>query len=190
MNFFLGRQCKNLSFLEDQGINIIYGKCNNSNLVKIHENVYLYYGIIPSVNFSISSLSSTINDTVMFFANFSNTYGRIISWNWDFGDGNNSTGKIHGLDFDGQNDVVKIGDNDILDVTDEVSVEMWIKPSYSNQKMAVMGKHSAYHFWFSDNSWNFGIFNYTGYVSTGFTPKIENEKPYQVVGGSSLRYQR
>jgi hypothetical protein len=182
MKFFLGRQCENISFLEDNGINIIYGKCNNSNLVKIHENVFIYYGITPSVNFSISNSPSTTNDTISFIANFSNSYGRIISWNWDFGDGNSTIGEIHGLRFDGKNDFVKILDNDIFDLTDQICLEIWANPATDTQKVAVLGKHSAYHFWLSNNSWSFGIFNNTGYTSTGFTQKIEINEPYQIIG--------
>jgi len=42
---FLNNKCIDTSFLEEHGISIIYGNCNNDNLTMIHPNVYLYPGL-------------------------------------------------------------------------------------------------------------------------------------------------
>ena len=182
MKNFLGRQCENNSFLEKHNIDIIYGNCNNSNVVKIHENVYVYYGVIPSVNFSVENTSFLSNETNYFFADFSNEFGRVINWSWDFGDGNISIGQIHGLYFDGDNDYTIIPDNDLFDLTQQLSIELWVEPSFGAQKMAAIGKQSAYQLWFSNNCWYFGVFNNTGYVGAGYTPIIRDKGSYQVIG--------
>ncbi|MFW6122276.1 MAG: hypothetical protein ACOC80_15445 [Petrotogales bacterium] len=45
MKKFLNNQCVNTSFLDKYEISVVYGKCNNDNLTKIHPNVYLYPGL-------------------------------------------------------------------------------------------------------------------------------------------------
>ncbi len=182
MKNFLGRQCDNNSFLEKNNVDVIYGKCNNSNVVKIYENVYVYYGAIPSVDFSVNATSFLSNETIYFSADFLNDFGRIINWSWDFGDGTTAVGQIHGLYFDGADDYVIIPDNPLLDLTQQASLELWVKPSIGSQKVAVIGKQSAYQLWFSNNCWYFGVFNKTGYIGSGYTPIIRNSGPYQVTG--------
>ena len=42
---FIKNECIDTNFLERYDISIIYGNCNNSNLTKIHNKVYLYPGL-------------------------------------------------------------------------------------------------------------------------------------------------
>ena len=52
MKMFLGKKGKDTDFLEKHDIGVIYGDCENSNLTKVHKNVYLYYGLPSEVTYS------------------------------------------------------------------------------------------------------------------------------------------
>ena len=45
MNEFLQDKCVDTSFLDRHKISVIYGECDNTNLTKIYDNVYLYPGL-------------------------------------------------------------------------------------------------------------------------------------------------
>ena len=111
--------------------------------IKISDNldnnvdIYCYYGNIDASNVS----------------NVNNTFIRVIdglvgSWHFDEGSGNtvydtsgnNNDGTIHeaswvdgkfgkALNFDGSNDYVEVPDSPSLDITDEITIETWIKPA-------------------------------------------------------------
>ena len=84
MEQFLNKNCTNISFLEQNQLSIIYGPCNNTNLMEIYENVYLYEGTPPTANFTFFPTNPTINDTIYFNSTSKTQFGIIIKYNWDF----------------------------------------------------------------------------------------------------------
>ena len=121
MKMFLGKKGKDTDFLEKYGIGVIYGKCENSNLTKVHKNVYLYYGLPPEANFTFQGKGRELS----FTSTSTTPYGKIINWTWDFGDGNASHGKINGVDFGDGNARAK------MKMNESFSIDMWIQPHFS-----------------------------------------------------------
>lgn len=183
MGKFLNEKCVNTSFLEQHGLSVIYGHCDNEYSEEVYENVYLYGGMPPTANFTYLPDNPDINDTIYFTSNFTTPYGRITMWEWDFGDGNISYGETTGLEFDGIDDYVEIHDNPSLDVTDSITLEMWVKPKIKSQKMVLTGKRGAYQIWRSNNTWYFGVFNESGYHGSGYSSTaVPTEEWVHVVG--------
>ncbi|HIB70013.1 MAG TPA: LamG domain-containing protein, partial [Candidatus Marinimicrobia bacterium] len=50
----------------------------------------------------------------------------------------------YSLSFDGENDRIEIPDSDVLDITNELTLEAWIKPSVSYGTEAIIRKNSAF----------------------------------------------
>ena len=75
-----------------------------------------------------------------------NNHGQLGSTpNVDDNDPNWTTGKINsGLSFDGINDYVKIPDDDTLDISNEITIMMWIKPSRMEDYESFVHKDEAY----------------------------------------------
>lgn len=169
MERFLNQNCTNIDFLEQNQISIIYGPCNNPNLTEIYENVYLYKGTPPTVNFTYYPINPTINDTILFNSTSITPYGVIIKYSWNFGDENITEGYTTELEFDGTNDYVEIDDDPSLDINNEITVEFWVKPKLQNQQMVALGKQSTYQFWCSDNKWYFGVYNESGFHGSGYS---------------------
>jgi len=127
MKKFLNEKCGKTSFLEQHRLSIIYGHCDNEYLTEIYENVFLYYGIPPDVNFTYLPNEPTLEDTICFISNFTTPSSRIVRWEWDFGDGITSYGEIDGLEFDGIDDYVEIHDDSDFDITDAITIEAKLK---------------------------------------------------------------
>lgn len=180
---FLNEKCINTSFLEQHQLSVIYGYCDNEYSSEVYKNVYLYPGVPPTANFTYSPDNPDMNDTIYFTSNFTTSYGRIVTWEWDFGDGTIGYGETTGLGFDGIDDYVEIQDNPSLDISDSVTLEMWIKPKIKSQKMVALGKQGAYQIWCSNNRWYFGVFNESGYHGSGYSSTaVSTEKWTHIVG--------
>ncbi|MEA2055062.1 MAG: LamG-like jellyroll fold domain-containing protein [Candidatus Thermoplasmatota archaeon] len=122
MKSFLAGKGKDIDFLEKYDIGLVYKNCENENLLEIHENMYLYYGLPPTANFTFTPR----NESVTFISTSTTPYGKIINWTWDFGDGDISNGKIHGLKFE-EGDYAKTK----MKMNGSFSIEMWIQPDFS-----------------------------------------------------------
>ncbi|MEA2054191.1 MAG: NosD domain-containing protein, partial [Candidatus Thermoplasmatota archaeon] len=82
----------------------------------------------PTANFTHSPTSPTTDDTITFTDTSTDADGTIVDWLWNFGDGNVSKAGT-ALQFDGTNDYIDCGNDASLDITDTITVEMWVKPS-------------------------------------------------------------
>jgi PKD repeat protein len=169
MEKFLNEKCINISFLEKYQLSVIYGHCNNEYSEEVYENVYLYRGVPPTANFTFAPNNPSLNETINFTSNFTTSYGRIVTWEWDFGDGTTGYGETTGLEFDGIYDYVEIQDDPSLDISNSITLEMWIKPKIKSQKMVVIGKQRSYQIWCSNSRWYFGVFNESSYHGSEYS---------------------
>ncbi len=113
--------------MEQQQLNIVYGDCINENMTKVYENIFLFLGVTPESNFTYLPDQPTPQDTINFTGNFTSPFGRIVRWEWDFGDGNTSHGETIGLEFDGIDDYISIFNTPSLEIIDTITLEAWFK---------------------------------------------------------------
>jgi len=155
---FLLDGCKNISFLARYGLSVIYDECNCSNLTKIHDKTFLFYGIPPKAGFFFYPSNARKGEEIYFISNSTSRYSNITTWLWDFGDGNRSKGRA-ALKFDGKEFV-----EGMAEINNSFAVEMWIMPFFSYND-------SKTHMWFY---WG----NKSGYVAC---MKHSNGRIYFVV---------
>ena len=77
----------------------------------IHIWIDVFYRRSPVANFSFTPSNPMSDDAIIFTSSSIDPDSRIVSWEWDFGDGNNSYGYSFGLDFDGFDDYLDCGNN-------------------------------------------------------------------------------
>lgn len=136
-NFFI-KGCEDVDFLEKYGLEVIYGACEKDYLVKIHDNIYLYYGMPPDANFSYMPENPKAGEEITFIDNSTTPYGMVNKWLWNFGDGNVSKGEVVGLKFE-NNSYMKT----YVKMNESFTIDMWIQPFFSYDD----GKTHEWFYW-------------------------------------------
>ena len=96
------------------------------------------------------------------------------------------------LYFDGVDDYVEVPDSASLNITDEITIEAWIKPSDDSEN-TIVGKRDAYIFAYSP-SWNrrklyFNYYNGSEWVGGTYSnTKIEDFTKFYHVAATYSRY--
>ncbi|MCG2811857.1 MAG: PKD domain-containing protein [Candidatus Aminicenantes bacterium] len=105
-----GLVSENLYTEKTATVTALSGSISKNVTIAVEENN------LPTSNFSISPSSVTINETVYFNGSLStDSDGRIVNWEWNFGDGNSSRGEktTHAYTKAGTYSVtLKVTDND------------------------------------------------------------------------------
>ena len=136
-NFFI-KGCEDVDFLEKYGLEVIYGACEKDYLVKIHDNIYLYYGLPPEANFSYTPEEPKVGEEITFIDNSTTPYGMVTKWLWDFGDGNVSKGEVVGLKFENNSNM-----RTNVEMNESFTIDMWIQPFFSYND----GKIHEWFYW-------------------------------------------
>jgi len=137
----------------------------DSQIAKQNGNIIIYnedgsvFEIIPAANSTINSNTATIPHLTPFINNY-NYYVNIENTAFDDGYGNYFSGILddstwnfsvitpdsfagNALDFDGINDYVEIADDNSLDLTNNYTIEVWIKPTQFNALDGIVSKYQT-----------------------------------------------
>jgi hypothetical protein len=177
---FFVEKGRNTDFLENYDIDVVYGNTENEILKMVHKNVYLYYGMPPTADFTFTPEKPREKDIVTFISNSTTPFGSITTYSWNF-DGENITTDNYLLKFKGEyyaKAKMKMSNN--------FAIDMWLKPSFSyddgenhelfiwygKEQSIMCYKHPNGRMYFAVKGKELGV-NGENYVS--FNPIIEFE---------------
>jgi len=126
MRGFLRSNGSDPGFLEQHDIGVVIGDMDSDILTEIHERTYLYYGLPPRANVTLSPGQPAAGEEVVFTSTASTPYGRLVDWQWE-AEGENMEGSITGLTLaEGQRLRAP------LEMNGSFTIDLWLRPHFDH----------------------------------------------------------